>query len=128
MSEFLIEVRGTHDETDARPFDAITALLLSTLPPRGFTVSDSNIEFIAGAADLAEIPVPIDDLAPDVPESVLGFMLFDPRGLTASAVKTQVDDIDELSVLQAGAALEHLGKDRVGVIKHITNRIQAIIG
>ncbi len=132
MSEFLIEIRGTHDETDQRPFDALTTLLLAQLGPRGFKVEHAYLDFDVQGEAVENEDDSGDELvaAPSAP--VFGLKLFDPRGLTATQVKDLVQDINEESVLFAGAALERLhGKNkggRVGVLGHIESRIQAIIG
>ena len=130
MSEFSIEVRGTHVETDHRPWDVIIDRLLKALPPAGFRIEFTETQFHTVESQVAEIE---EKEAPDSePAAFLGFMLFDPRALTAAEVKLRVAEIDELSVLHAGAALERLHPKRKGgrvvVLGHIESRIQKIIG
>ncbi len=128
--EFRIEVTGTHNESDIRPWQAIIDKLLIALPPAGFKVGSYTAHMVtpASAQEVAEEAEAEDSEAAEF----LGFMLFDPRGLTGAEIKIRVSDIDELSVLQAGAALERLNPKnkggRVSVLNFIEARVQKIIG
>ena len=125
MSErrFHIEISGTHNETDHRPFDDLCDNFTTTLPARGFVVKASTLEF-----DYVEDePVEAEE-----PRHLLGFAIFDPRGLTVAQVKARVQDIEDIDVLHAGAGLEraHSKFDggRVKVLHHIESRVQRLIG
>lgn len=128
--EFRIEVTGTHDETDLRPWQTIIDRLLIALQPAGYKVDSYTADRVT-AASAQEVAEQAEAEESDVPE-FLGFMLFDPRGLTGAEVKLRIAEIEELSVLQAGAALERLNPKnqggRVSVINAIEVRIQKIIG
>jgi len=128
--EFRIDVTGTHDESDLRPWDAIINKLLVALPPAGFRVG-SHVAHMVTPASAQAVAEEAAAEEGDVPE-FLGFMLFDPRGLTGAEVKLRIAEIEELSVLEAGAALERLNPKnkggRVSVINAIESRIQKIIG
>ena len=122
MRYWSIEVRGTHSETDRRAFDQIVKDLLETLPPRGFTIAEENAEF----------DVPDVEPTPEAPPSFLGLSVFNPTTMTGAEVRERVPSIDDLGVLDAGAALErrHDKYDggRVKVLGYIESRIQKIIG
>ena len=122
MSNWSIEVRGTHSETDSRAFHRIVGDLRETLPPRGFVITEAQSEF----------DVPTTAPTQQAPPSFLGLSVFNPTTMTGAEVRERVPSIDDLGVLDAGAALERRHDKYDGgrrtVLDYIEGRIQQIIG